>query len=532
MKKIQNLLSVLLLIGLTAQSTHPSGWLECFTKQLSKASNAFITQQTKRIAKYAAGALTAGIALQTYKQYIEPKLYKLPNLVPADAQNVSQILGEAIAQAVKNNPIFTSENPFFWGVSSACSQNESQSGNSTVSTKYIEREDIQARRSSEWIPLENGCLSEQHWQDDNLKVQQLGCKMYRFSVDWSRIEPTEGTYNETELQRYAHQCDDLITKGITPMICFHHYSDPIWFMDNGGFEDSENAQRFVQFVNAVIKKLATVGVRYWLVMNQPLAYINKGYVVAMHAPFKKKLLNNPWKAQVQQNIFASHEAIFETIKSKNESITHKNHKHKVGISHQITPMRANRYWSIIDPLIGFIADQSYNGNFLKFASSHKNDFDFMALSFYSPCRFKLGAQQSFWDTERVGNETDDSGRIIDARGFYDAIVRVAKSIGKEKPIIFIETGLDADEAKKVGTERRINYFNKTVSALAQAIRDGYNVQGFCVWTLMDNYEWGKGYTAHFGLYTRRTGADNMGELKPGGTYYQNIIEAYNQSIQT
>jgi beta-glucosidase len=516
MKKFKNLCSLILLIGLTAQSIQP---FQMPTFQLSENFKKTLVR---------AGIVCGGLyATHLYKKYVEPQRRALPNFVPAGADNGPQILGDAIAEAVNDNPFFK-KNPFFWGVSSACSQNEADNSKSTVSQKYINKH---LPKGQTWEPLGEACLSNKFWGDDNKKVEQLGCTMYRFSVDWSRIEPSEGNYRESELNRYAAQCTDLIKRGITPMICFHHYADPIWFMDNGGFEDSENAQKFVQFAEKVITKLATVGVRYWLVMNQPLAYVNKGYFVGMHAPFKKKLFNNPWTEIVKQNIFASHEAIFEIIKTKNKPITRKKPRHKVGISHQITPMRANRYWSIIDPLIGFFGDRSYNGAFLNFASSHKKDFDFMALSFYSPCRFKLGAQQSFWNSERVGNETDDPGRIIDARGFYDAIVRVANSIGKEKPIIFIETGLDADETKEGGTERRINYFNKTVSALAQAIRDGYNVQGFCVWTLMDNYEWGKGYTAHFGLYTRRRGRGNMGEMKPGGKYYKDIIAAYNQPIQ-
>ena len=69
-----------------------------------------------------------------------------------------------------------------------------------------------------------------------------------------------------------------------------------------------------------------------------------------------------------------------------------------------------------------------------------------------------------------------------------------------------------------------------MSALIKTIKDGYNIVGFCVWGLMDNYEWTKGYNAHFGLYTRRTDSKSMGELKPGGRYYQKIILAYHREM--
>ena len=506
MKNIINRINLLLLLLFSAQSVQP-------------------------MAPLTGAALTAAglTSLQLYKQYVEPK-FTLQNLVPKNAPNGAEVLGKALAQATQKR----NYKEILFGVSSACSQNESDSGNSTVSQKYIEKHKPE---NVLWPTVGNACLSDQCWQNDNQKVTNLGCQLYRFSVDWSRIQPTkEDAFDTTVLNRYADQCKDLINRGITPLICFHHYSDPIWFMEAGGFETKENTNLFVRFTEKVIAVLGAAGVQHWLVMNQPLAYIDKGYVVGLQPPFKKALIRNPWREVVRNNILAAHESVFKIIKKINQKIDSPQKQHKVGISHQIVPMRAHRYWNLIDPLIAYIADRSFNSYFLNFAKKHKNDFHFMALSFYSPCRFKLefsplGLNKSaFWNSERKDNETGDAGRIIDAQGFYDATVRVADAIGKDKPIIVIESGIDADESTPAGIALKINYFNKTMSALVKTILDGYNIQGFCVWGLMDNYEWIKGYDAFFGMYTRRTDADNMGELKPGGQYYQRIIAAYHKEM--
>jgi beta-glucosidase len=470
-----------------------------------------------------------------YKRYIEPQ-FKIKNIITESMnyEEAPEVLGKALADAVANNP-FVKENGFYWGVSSSCSQNESESQKSTVSKEYIDNSD----KKETWLALGNGCLSDQYWKNDNEKVQALNCNMYRFSIDWSRIQPAEKSINIHELERYAAQCQDLMARGITPMVCFHHYADPIWFIEKGGFEKEENIQYFVDFCGLVTEKLSEKGVTYWLVMNQPLAYINKGYLEGSQPPFKKATITAQailtgrameLADKVRVNIFTAHVEVSKAIKNLNQN-------HQIGASHQITPMRAGRYWSI-DPVAAHIIDQFYNQKFLNFAKKEKKYLDFIALSSYSPCRFTLfdigispfkfkwASMNAFWNSEVQGYETDDEKRIIDPQGLFDSVKRIAENVGKEMPIIIIESGVDVQDEKK-----RINYFNQTMSAIVETLKAGYHLKGFCVWTLMDNYEWGKGYNAHFGLYTRRvfddSGALIDGELKDGGKHYKNIIASFN-----
>lgn len=527
MRKFKIMLLFLTILGASQTSIQPS---EKQNSHLPPAFTNFIpSSKTTTIALSAVASLGA---LHIYKRYIAPLFFNVKNIVTEEIAHAglgAQAIGKQLRVAVSENHFVKK---FFWGVITACSQNEQDSGTSTISKEYIEEH---LPKNKSWIPIDEGCLSDQYWQDDNNKIKSLGCNMYHFSVDWSRIEPTEGEIDREQLNRYKAQCDDLRAQGITPMICFHHYSDPIWFMEKGGFEKEENIHNFVKFCAITAQHLGSADGTYYLVMSQPLAYINKGYLNGSQPPFKKANLTAKaiftGKAMevasiVRKNIFQSHVEVSKAIKKINP-------KHKIGASHQITPMRSGRYWSI-DPIIAKFADNFYNKTFLDFAKKESKFLDFIALSFFSPCRFtlfnvslfptkfKLASMHAFWKSEVQGNETDDHGRIIDPQGFYDAVKRIANNVGKEKPIFVIASGVDVKNE-----EQRKNFLNKTMSAITKTLKAGYNLQGFCVWTLMDNYEWGKGYESSFGLYSRRTSSENMGEIKAGGAYYRDIISAYN-----
>lgn len=423
------------------------------------------------------------------------------------------------------NPVF--DPSFSWGVCTSSSQIEENLNNtwSASSLAKYQRPDIK--------PATFGCKSYQYWQDDIDKIAYLGCNAYRFSIEWSRIEPQEGVFDQKALLHYQTICKTLQKRGIKPMVCLHHYADPIWFLEKGGFTKEKNIDIFLRYCNKVYDYLHDY-VQDWIVISQPIAYAMKGYKTAMHPPF---LVSSGLESTVALHLLKAHIAVYDAF---HQQAKISNQPIQIGICHQIVQMKALRKWNPIDNLIAMFADRIYNKSFLRFFSTGyfcwltpqktiayipeaPQKFDFFALSYYSPL--------SFYNTTPMQPEvaleytTDDPRRIISPEGLYDALIQAAQ-LGK--PVYLAENGITTTDEKKATF-----FFNSQLSAIAKAKKDGYNIAGYFPWTLMDNYEWGLEHNAtHFGLYYNRAQADGSiiatwnnheAMLKPSGHCYKNIV---------
>lgn len=410
---------------------------------------------------------------------------------------------------------------FHWGIGTSSGQVEDQLNNTWTDDRL---------REKEMHPSSFNCGSFTHWQDDIDKVAHLGCNSYRFSIEWSRVEPEEGHYNIESLRHYQKICRSLKSKNIQPMVCLHHYTDPTWFLENGGFAHKDNIEKFIQYINKVYEYLGDY-VQLWIPISQPAAYAIKGYKGAMHPPFENNLQT---AGTVTLNMLNAHVQAYELLKAKNV-------ENQIGICHQIVHMQAARTWNPIDNIFATFADRLYNKSVLRFFSTGQfrwlcpkytievnnkapQSFDFFGLSYYSPLYFK-GKVSCQINTNPM-RSTEDPIRIICENGMYKAI-QIAASLGK--PVYIVENGINTQDENK-----RKFFFNSQVSAISKALADGYNVLGYYPWTLMDNYEWGYEVGAkHFGLYHNRmvshtTMTHNWQShetmLKAGGKHYQGIIK--------
>lgn len=119
-----------------------------------------------------------------------------------------------------------------------------------------------------------------HWrlfEEDLERMRELGLSMYRFSVEWSRIEPEEGRFDEQALARYRGWCEKLGAAGITPMVTLHHFSEPDSISQRGGFENHLTVDAFGRFARFVVPRLAGV-VDYWVTVNEPVVYPVLGWL--------------------------------------------------------------------------------------------------------------------------------------------------------------------------------------------------------------------------------------------------------------
>ena len=428
---------------------------------------------------------------------------------------------------------------FQWGASTASTQCEEQgdhAGDHSWSRSYLDEHEKADLQAPQFV-----CKSWEHWQDDIDKVKHLGCNSYRCSIAWNRIQPTETTFDQDAINHYvqvAHYCKQ---QNIKMMCCLHHYADPVWFLEKCGFSQEENLALFTTYCEKMHEALHEY-VNQWIVFSQPVAYALKGYKVAMQPPFLK---DSGCEDTVMLNMFKTHIAVYDMMHAHYEK-NKTGEKPEVGLCHQIVQMKAANPYNPLDILVAQCADRLNNQTILRtftdghfqsllpmidiaYLSEAPTKFDFFALSYYAP-RFFSGIQST---PAQVSDEliSLDAFRTIDTLGMYDAIVQASKF---GKPVYVVENGINP----KNEAQREL-LLNSYLSAISQAITDGYDVRGYLHWTLMDNYEWGKKTDttqagSAFGLYKNRVINDDTGELDPdfknhdamlkqSGLHYKNII---------
>ena len=399
---------------------------------------------------------------------------------------------------------------FLWGAGTAAYQIEGGITNSW--THY--------RDSDGKIHDAGTCCNSWNMLDQDIEcLKQLGAKCYRFSIEWARLQPNnQNDWNQAALEKYVDFCRKLKAANIQPVITLHHYSDPIWFMEKDGFTKAENIAYFVAYVEKVYTALtdANIHIKYFVTFNQPGGYSQKSYSRLSAPPFE---VNKSKVSDALQNIFEAHVQSYKKIAkiAHNKEIT----KPMISISHQYTQTNAaSGLYYPINLLISSFAHKVYNGSFENFFlyGIGKDYMDFVALSYYCSMRFEL-TNPTAYTADELKYKADQDTRIIDGDGFYDALVWATQF---KKPIFVIENGIETDNHAK-----RMLFLNRYLSKMNDAMRDGINVIGYCHWSLLDNFEWTKGFDYHFGLFSvNRTDGSYARKIKLSGEYYRDIISLH------
>lgn len=377
----------------------------------------------------------------------------------------------------------------------------------------------------------------QRFQDIEL-LKQLNMNAYRFSIDWSKIEPEPGVYNLKALKHYKNFCKSLKQQGFTVMVTLHHFVIPQWFADCGGFELTENIQLFTDFCETVYDILAE-HVDLWCTINEPGVYILQGYIRGVMPPFKSvPFMKEDWAptatckkahitlaARVLKNLLKAHSEVYKLFHAKyndDEDKASKDHVPSVGFAHQYlyfepyhTPLNP---LSFVESIIAktmtqwinlSIVNACLNGTFNFSGASREKEYmydlvtarDYIGLNYYSHVFFDItrGKDQPGLYDESI---MTDMPYELYAEGLYRAIEDIAR-LGS--PIYITENGI-ADRYNGNETEnnecphRRTIWIKRYLYAVSHAIEQGYDVRGYFYWSLMDNWEWDMSYGPRFGLY--------------------------------
>jgi beta-glucosidase len=338
------------------------------------------------------------------------------------------------------------------------------------------------------------------WKEDFDRAAETGQNAHRFSIEWSRIQPTPDHWDEAALDRYREMARGLERRGMLPLVTLHHFSDPLWITERGGWENDETPQLFNRYVAKVVEALKEY-VTMWITINEPNVYTFSGYLAGDFPPGKKDL---PSAFAVLRNMVRGHAAAYKTIHEIQPVA-------RVGFSHNYRGFYPARSWLPLDRLVARIYFQNFNNSFVGALTSGRLNFlskrdhipaavktqDFFGLQYYTADRVAaaLTRSQDFYSRRFFPKdaEVSETGFIANVpSGFYDAMDWAQRF---KIPVIITENGID-DSTDSL----RPRYLVEHLHQVWRGLNGNWPVKGYFHWTLVDNFEWERGWSQRFGLW--------------------------------
>jgi beta-glucosidase len=330
---------------------------------------------------------------------------------------------------------------------------------------------------SHFFPAGKACDHYNRYEDDFDLIRMLNQNAFRFSLEWSRIEPREGEFDQKELDHYKKVLMALRERGIKSFVTLNHWTLPVWFMEKGGWLNSKSPDYFSNYVKKAAKELGRC-VDFWITFNEPMIYTGHSYVKGEWPPQNKSLLRG---YKVLKRLGKAHKESYRIIHSFNN-------KAKVSIA------KSNIFFEAYDNkkinrFLVKIADCFWNDYFLNYI---KEEIDFIGLNYYFHRKLRFSfSKPGNWLDHNENKIVSDLAWEIYPEGIYHVLKSLARF---KKPIYITENGLaDANDSL------RENFIRDHLLMIHRATREGVDVRGYLHWSLMDNLEWDKGFRPKFGL---------------------------------
>ncbi len=361
---------------------------------------------------------------------------------------------------------------FYWGAASSAHQVEG--GNFNDWTEWEKKNAVQLAKKAgsyyqEWqqkkfpemLEPQNyisgrACDHYHQFERDFEIAKDLNQNAHRFSIDWSRIEPEEGKFNQKEIEHYRQVLSVLKKRNLEPFVTLYHWPLPVWLAKKGGWLNPGTPQYFNRYVKILSENLFDL-VNFWITINEPNVYTFNSFLRGVWPPQEKNLLKY---FRVLKNLARGHQLAYRSL-------------HLIDLGCQVGIAKNN-----IDFKNNPIAKYYWNFYFL---NKIRPEQDFIGLNYYIYNRLP----------KYQGLPVSDLGWQIYSQGIY----YVLKDLKKYNlPIYITENGLaDADDS------RRVDFIKDHLKNIHQAIKKGVDVRGYFYWSLLDNFEWDKGFWPRFGL---------------------------------
>jgi len=375
---------------------------------------------------------------------------------------------------------------FYWGASTSSHQVEG--GNKNNWTKWEEEnaerlvfdakncwEKWQQEKFPEMFDIQNyisGKATEHYsrFEEDFDIAKSLGHNANRFSIEWSRVEPEEGKFDEKEIEHYRNVLRSLKKRNITPFVTLWHWSEPLWFTKNGSWKNKKSPFSFERYTKKIAESLGEE-IKFYITLNEPEVFASHSYLRGVWPPQERNYFSY---RRVIRNLIKAHKKSYTVLKNKNKDAKVCIAKHNVYFeAHKNKP---------INNILKYIADMWWNDWFLK---KIHNFQDIIAVNNYHKNSINYGFKKN------LNENLSDIGWELSP----ESLSSVVKELSKYKlPIYVTEHGIaDSDDSKRAWfIKESLNHLHKVISA-------GADVRGYFYWSLLDNFEWDKGFWPRFGL---------------------------------
>ena len=320
------------------------------------------------------------------------------------------------------------------------------------------------------FPAGIACDHYNRYEEDFDLIKKLNQNAYRFSIEWSRIEPEEGKFDEKEIEHYQKVISSLRRRSIEPFVGLWHWTNPLWIKNKGGWESKKIAYYFSRYTEKIVSSLKD-NVKFWITINEPEGYTSCAYLLGIWPPRKKNLLSF---LSVINNLINTHKEAYKTIKKLQPAA-------QVGIA-----TNNNYYEAFSDPISRLIKNIVEWLDHFYILNKIKDYQDFIGLNYYRRNKIKF-----FKLNQNENRLVSDLGWEIYPEGIYHVLNNLKKY---RKPIYITENGL-ADAKDRL----RKDFIRDHLYWVYKAVDEGVDVRGYFHWSLMDNLEWHRGFEPEFGL---------------------------------
>lgn len=377
---------------------------------------------------------------------------------------------------------FSFPKEFLWGAATAAHQVE---GNNINSESWV-LEHLPGTIYAE--PSGDACDHYHRYPSDIALLAELGFNAYRFSIEWARIEPEEGVFSTAALDHYRRMLATCHEHGIQPVVTFHHFTSPRWLMRRGGWLDDKTPELFARYCARSASHLGDL-ISAACTLNE----INLPAVLSRLLPFK--LEEGPWwnaaaeafgvsperlglfqfvtQPRMRDMVFAAHRRAFDALHAGPGDFP-------VGLTLALLDIQAAEG--------GESQAAEFRYDMSDYYLERLGEDDFVGVQTYS--RMVIGPDGLIRPGDDI--EKNQMGEEYYPEAIGGTIRQAAKVAGI--PVIVTENGLASTD-----DSRRVEYFQRALRSVVEALQDGIDVRGYFAWSAMDNFEWNSGYGPKFGI---------------------------------